>query len=208
VVDAFLRYRIANPLQYYQTLKDEDVAQAQLERLVNSSVRQVLGAATQKEIISEKRSQLMAQITADMARRAKTSRLGIEVIDVRIKRADLPAEIQESVFNRMRTSREQEAAQKRALGEQLRRAKVAQADKEVIITLATAREKAGQIIGEGDALRTRIYAQSFGKDPGFAAFYRSLQAYDAALSDGSTTMVLSPDSAFLKYFGKGPNARR
>ncbi|HET6972347.1 MAG TPA: protease modulator HflC [Phenylobacterium sp.] len=205
VVDAFLRYRITQPLQYYRTLHDEQTASDQLERLLNSSLRQVLGSATQKEIISENRSQLMGQIKADMMRRAKAAQLGIEIIDVRIKRADLPVEIQESVFNNMRTSRQQEAAQKRAVGEQQKRQKMAEADKDVTVTLASAREQAGQITGEGDALRTRIFAQSFGKDPSFAAYFRSLQAYEAGLADGQTTMVLSPDSsAFFKYFQDGP----
>jgi membrane protease subunit HflC len=205
VVDAFLRYRITRPLQYYRTLRDEQTASDQLERLLNSSLRQVLGSATQKEIISEKRSQLMGLIRADMMRRATAARLGIEVIDVRIKRADLPVEIQESVFNNMRTSRQQEAAQKRAVGEQQKREKMAEADKDVTVTLASAREQAGQITGEGDAIRTRVFAQSFGKDPSFAAYFRSLQAYEAGLADGQTTMVLSPDSsAFFKYFQNGP----
>ncbi|MBW8813283.1 MAG: protease modulator HflC [Caulobacterales bacterium] len=205
VVDAFLRYRITQPLQYYRTLHDEQTASDQLERLLNSSLRQVLGSATQKEIISEKRSQLMGLIKADMMRRATASRLGIEIIDVRIKRADLPVEIQESVFNNMRTSRQQEASQKRAVGEQQKREKMAEADKDVTVTLASAREQAGQITGEGDAIRTRVFAQSFGKDPAFAAYFRSLQAYEAGLADGQTTMVLSPDSsAFFKYFQNGP----
>jgi membrane protease subunit HflC len=205
VVDAFLRYRIVQPLQYYRTLRDEQTASDQLERLLNSSLRQVLGSATQKEIISEKRSQLMGLIRADMMRRAKASGLGIEIIDVRIKRADLPVEIQESVFNNMRTSRQQEAAQKRAMGEQMKRERMAEADKEVTVTLANAREQAGQITGEGDAIRTRVFAQSFGRDPSFAAYFRSLQAYDAGLADGQTTMVLSPESsAFFKYFQNGP----
>lgn len=209
VVDAFIRYRISNPLLYYTTLRDETTATDRLKRLVNSSLRQVLGAATQKEIISEKRSVLMQQIKANMIQRAAAAQLGIEIIDLRIRRADLPTEIQESVYNRMRTSREQEAAQKRALGEQQKREKMAQADKEVVVTLAGARETAGQINGQGDALRTRIFAQSFGKDPSFAAFYRSLQAYQASLMDGKTTMVLSPEnSAFFKYFERGPTGRK
>jgi membrane protease subunit HflC len=208
VVDAFIRYRISRPREYYTTLRDETTAADRLQRLMNSSLRQVLGSATQKQIISERRSELMQQIKADMIRRAATAKLGIEIIDLRIRRADLPSEIQESVYNRMRTSREQEAAQKRALGEQQKREKIAQADKEVVITLATARERAGQINGEGDALRTRIFAQSFGRDPSFAAFYRSLQAYEGSLKDGNTTLVLSPDSAFFKYFERGPTGRR
>lgn len=207
VVDAFVRYRISNPLQYYRTLRDEQTASDRIERLVNSSLRQVLGTATSNDIISGRRGALMAQTKADVTARARSSRLGIEIIDVRIKRADLPAQIQESVYRRMQTSRQQEAARIRATGEQEKREIIAGADKEVAITLATAREQAETTRGEGDAVRTRLFAQSFGKDPAFASFYRSMQAYEASLGQGDTTMVLSPDSAFFKYFERGPNAR-
>ena len=204
VVDAFIRYRISNPLQYYRTLRDERTASDRIERLVNSSLRQVLGSATSNDIISGKRGELMMQAQKDVAARATSSRLGIQIIDVRIKRADLPAANQAAVYRRMKTSREQEAAQIRAIGEQQKREIIAGADKEVAITLATASEEGEKTRGEGDAQRTRIFAQSFGKDPGFAAFYRSMQAYEASLGQGDTTMVLSPDSAFFKYFERGP----
>ena len=205
VVDAFLRYRISDPLQYYRTLRNEQIAQDRLERLVNSSLRQVLGSTTTSDIISEGRDKLMQQSKMDVTRRAKESRLGIEIIDLRIKRADLPAAIQASVYRRMQTQRQQEAAKKRAEGEQQKREIIASADKEVAITLATSREQGETTKGQGDALRTRIFAQAYGKDPSFAAFYRSMQAYDASLGQGDTTLVLSPDSAFFKYFEQGPN---
>lgn len=207
VVDAFIRYRISDPLQFYRTLRDEQTAKDRIERLVNSSLRQVLGSATSTDIISGRRAQLMQQAKRDVEQRAKASRLGIEVIDLRIRRADLPTNNREAVFRRMATSRQQVAAQLRAEGEQKKREIIAQADKEVSITLATAREQAGQITGEGDALRTRIFAQSFGKDPSFAAFFRSMQAYEASFADGGTTMVLSPDSAFFRYFERGPSGK-
>lgn len=207
VVDAFVRYRIINPLQFYRTLRDERTAADRIERLVNSSLRQVLGSATPADIISGRRSALMAQTTADVDRRARASRLGIDIIDVRIKRADYPQQNQQNVYRRMQTARQQLAAQHRAEGEQRKREIIATADKEVAITLATARQEAETVRGEGDALRTRIFANSFGKDPGFAAFYRSMQAYEASLGQGDTTMVLSPDSAFFKYFERGPSAR-
>ena len=207
VVDAFVRYRISNPLQYYRTLRDEQTASDRIERLANSSLRQILGSATSNDIISGRRHERMALTKAAGAARAKSSRLGIEIIDVRIKRADLPAQIQQSVYRRMQTSRQQEAARIRAQGEQEKREIIAGADKEVAITLATAREQAETTRGEGDALRTRLFAQSFGKDPAFASFYRSMQAYESSLGQGDTTMVLSPDSAFFKYFERGPNAR-
>jgi membrane protease subunit HflC len=205
VVDAFLRYRISDPLQYYRTLRDEHTAQDRLERLVNSSLRQVLGSAGTDDIISLRRDQLMQQSKVDVAKRAKESRLGIEVIDLRIKRADLPAANQASVYRRMQTQRAQIAAQYRAQGEQQKREIIAAADKEVAITLATANQEGETTKGQGDAQRTRIFAESFGKDPSFAAFYRSMQAYEAGLGQGDTTLVLSPDSAFFKYFEQGPN---
>lgn len=207
VVDAFVRYRISNPLQYYRTLRDEQTASDRIERLVNSSLREVLGTATSTDIISGRREALLAQTKRDVAARARSSRLGIEIIDVRIKRADYPAQIQESVYRRMQTSRQQAAAEIRARGEQEKREIIASADKEVAITLATAREQAETTRGEGDAVRTRLFGQAFGKDPAFASFYRSMQAYEASLGKGDTTMVLSPDSEFFKYFERGPNAR-
>jgi membrane protease subunit HflC len=205
VVDAFLRYRISDPLQYYRTLRDERTAQDRLERLVNSSLRQILGSSTTSDIISGQRAALMLQSKMDVARKAKASGLGIEVIDLRIKRADLPAAIQASVYRRMQTQRQQMAAQTRAEGEQQKREIIASADKEVAITLATAQEQGETVRGQGDAQRTRIFAQSFGKDPSFAAFYRSMQAYEGGIGQGDTTLVLSPDSAFFKYFEHGPS---
>lgn len=207
VVDAFLRYRISDPLQFYRTLRNETTAADRIGRLLNSSLRQVLGSATDSDIISGRRSELMQLAKADMVRRAQSSKFGIEVIDVRIKRADLPDANREFVFRRMSTARQQEAAQLRAQGEQRKREIIAEANREVAVTLATAREQSGQIVGEGDAQRTRIFANSFGRDPSFAAFFRSMQAYEASFADGETTMVLSPDSAFFKYFERGPSAR-
>jgi len=206
VVDAFLRYRISNPLQYYTTLRDEHTAQDRLEQLVNSSLRQVLGSSSTADIIAGKRDQLMQQSKIDVARRAKESRLGIEVIDLRIKRVDLPPGLtQAAVYRRMQTQRQQIAAQNRALGEQQKREISAAAEKEVAITLADAQQIGETTRGEGDAQRTRIFAQAYGKDPSFAAFYRSMQAYEAGLGQGDTTMILSPDSAFFKYFEQGPS---
>lgn len=207
VVDAFIRYRISDPLQYYRTLRDDRIAADRIERLLNSSLRQVLGSVNSNDIISSRRDELMRQARLDVARRSAESRLGIQVIDVRIKRADLPAANQAAVFRRMQTSRQQQAAQIRAVGEQQKREIIASADKEVAITLATAREEAGSTRGQGDAQRTRIFAQAYGRDPSFAAFYRSMQAYDQALAQGDTTLVLSPDSDFFKYFQRGPGSR-
>ena len=207
VVDAFIRYRIADPKQFYTTVRDERIAADRIERLVNSSLRQVLGSAPASDIISGRRAQLMQQAKVDVERRARASGMGIRVIDLRIRRADLPTQNREAVFRRMSTSRQQEAARVRAVGEQQKREIIAGADKEVAITLSTARQTAGQVTGEGDAQRTRIFAQSFGRDPSFAAFFRSMQAYERSFEDGQTTMVLSPDSAFFKYFQRGPGGR-
>jgi membrane protease subunit HflC len=207
VVDAFVRYRISAPLQYYRTLRNEMTAGSLIEPLINSSLRQVLGSATASEIISGRRDALMAQTLDDVRARAAKSHFGIEVIDLRIKRADLPAANQEAVYARMKSNLQQQAAQVRAVGEQNRREVVADADKQVTITLATATEEAFTTRGAGDSESARIFAASFGKDPRFAAFYRSMQAYEGVFADGDTTMILSPDTDFFKYFKKGAEAR-
>lgn len=204
VVDAFVRYRIIDPLQFYTAVRDETTASDRIQRLVNSSLRQVLGSATQVDIVSGRRGPIQQAARADVDRRAKTAQLGIQVIDLRIRRADLPNQTRENVFRRMQTSRQQVAARLRSEGEQGKREIIAQADKEVAITLATARAQQGQVMGEGDGARTRIFANSFGRDPSFAAFFRSMQAYEQSLADGQTTLVLSPDSAFFRYFERGP----
>ena len=193
VVDAFVRYRITDPRQFYRTLGDEGVAADRLDSIVNAALRQTIGRATSKEVIAQKRALVMAQIRNEVAQQAKASDLGVQIIDVRIKRADLPEANQKAVFERMQTARQQEAAEIRAIGEQRKR--------EII---ATATEEGEKIRGEGDARRSELYASSFGRDPNFAAFYRSMQAYEASLGQGDTTLVLSPDSAFFKYFQKGP----
>jgi membrane protease subunit HflC len=204
VVDAFLRYRISDPLQFYRTLRDEHTANDRLERLVNSSLRQVLGTATSNEIVSGRRDALMQATRKDVANRARQSLLGIEVIDVRIKRADLPAANQQAVYRRMQTSRQQEAAQIRAVGEQQKREIMAEADRDVTVTLATATEQSSQLRGQGDAKRVAIFAAAYGRDPAFAAFFRTMQAYDGALASGDTTMILSPNSEFFRYYNNGP----
>jgi membrane protease subunit HflC len=192
VVDAFVRYRIDNPLRFYTTLRDERTAADRMERLVISSLRQTLGTATSEDIVSSKRAQLTQLIRQDMARRVNASRMGVQIIDVRIRRADLPAANEAAVFERMQTARKQQAAEIRAIGEQQRR--------EIV---ATATKEAEETRGQGDAERARIFAASFGRDPSFASFYRSMQAYEASMGQGDTTMVLSPDSDFFKYFEKG-----
>jgi membrane protease subunit HflC len=204
VVDAFLRYRITNPLQFYQAVRDETTAQDRLQRLMNSSLRQVLGDTNQQDIISGRRDQLMQASKLDVARRAQADALGVEIIDLRIKRADLPAANQASVYRRMQTSRQQIAAQFRAQGEQQKREIMATADKDVTVTLATARQTGETTRGQGDAIRTRLFADSFGRDPAFARFYRQLIACERGLGQGDTTMVLSPEATgFCDVLGHG-----
>lgn len=192
MVDAFVRYRIDDPVRFYKRLGSQSVAADRLNLVVNASLRQVLGGATSEEIISVKRAVLMRQMRADLANRATASKLGIKVLDVRIRSADLPEANQDAVFDRMKTARQQEAARIRAEGEQKR-----------LEIIATATQEAETIRGQADAERARLFAGSFGKDPSFAAYYRSLQAYENAIGP-DTTLVLSPDSAFFKYFQRGP----
>ena len=193
MIDAFVRYRITDPRQFYRTLGTETVATDRLDRIVNAALREQVGRSTSEEVIAGKRAKVMADIRSEVARQVAASNLGLQIIDVRIKRADLPTANQESVFERMKTARKQEAAQLRAIGEQQR--------KEIV---ATAYQEAETIRGEGDARRSELFASSFGRDPSFATFYRSMQAYEKSLGQGDTTLVLSPDSAFFRYFEKGP----
>ncbi|HEY3888459.1 MAG TPA: protease modulator HflC [Caulobacteraceae bacterium] len=204
MVDAFLRYRITNPVVYYTSLGDDATAHDRLDRLINATLREVLGSANHTDIVSGRRAELMAQATAEVAAQAKTERLGIQVIDLRIKHADLPEANAEAVYQRMKTERQQMAAQIRAVGVQKKLEIMAEADKEATVTIATADGDAARIHGDGDAQRALLFAKSFGRDPSFAAFYRTMQAYDAALGQGDSTFVLSPDSAFLKYLKSGP----
>jgi membrane protease subunit HflC len=204
VVDAFLRYRVSDPLQFFRTLRDERTANDRLERLVTSSLREILGSASSNDIIGRRRAALMIAIRNDVTNRARQAQLGIEVIDVRIKRADLPAANQQNVYRRMQTSRQAEAAQIRGVGEQQKREIMAMADREVTVTLAGATETSSRTRGDGDARRTQIFGQAYGRDPAFAAFFRSMQAYDGALASGDTTMIVSPNSDFFRFYRQGP----
>lgn len=192
VVDAFIRYRITDPLQLYKSARSKEGGEALLQRLVNSSLREALGRATTEEIISKKRDLLMRQVRDDVSRRVLASKFGVSIIDLRIKRADLPEANQEAVFERMRSQRKQEAEQIRAGGRQ-----------EAQNVRGAATKKAETTRGEADAERARIFAESYGKDPSFAAFTRSLRAYETSLANGETTLVLSPDDEFFRYFKQG-----
>lgn len=207
VVDAFARYRVVDPLLFYQTVRDEGVLRPRLANIINSNLRRVLGTVPLEAVVSEDRGDLMQRIAASV--RAEAMPLGIRVEDVRIKRADLPQANSEAIFRRMQTERQQEAAELRALGDQEARRIRAEADKERVVIVAEA-EKDSQILrGEGEGEMNRIFAESFGKDPEFFAFYRSMQAYQEALGGDDTTMVLSPDSEFFRFFGdlEGPTGQ-
>jgi membrane protease subunit HflC len=197
LVDAFVRWRIVDPLRFYQGAGSVQEGETRLESFTNSALRRVLGGATSNEIISGRRAQLMRLTRADLNREAATQ-LGVAIIDVRIRQADLPAQTQERVFERMRTERQQVAAGIRARGEEQAARVRADADRQVTIIQATARESAEQTRGEGDAERARIFARAYSRNPEFAAFYRSMQAYEKALPAG-TPMVIPPDSDFFRY---------
>jgi modulator of FtsH protease HflC len=198
-VDSFLRYKIVDPLKFYQTVGSPERASSQLGPILNSSVRQVLGEATQTEIVRDKRAELITKIR-DLVNQ-QGGHLGIVVIDVRIRHADLPRQISEQVFRRMQSERAREANEYRAKGSEQKQTIEAKADRDVVVLLGNAQRQADQTRGEGDAERNRIFAEAFGQDPDFFAFYRSMQAYEAGLKSSDTRMVISPKSDFFRYFG-------
>ncbi len=198
VVDAFARFRIIDPLLFYQTVRTEQIAGQRLGAFLDSGMRRVLGAATFEEIVRDKREDLMKIITAQVNDEAKD--LGIQVIDVRIKRADLPEANSEAIYRRMQTEREREAAEFRAEGAAAANRIRATADREATVIKADATNKGEQLRGAGDADRNRIFNNAFGKDPEFFAFYRSMQAYEQGLKSNDTRMVISPNSEFFRYF--------
>ena len=202
VVDAFTRYKITDPLQFYKALRDERRARSRLAALVSSSMRSVLGEEEFQTVVRDERSKLMTRITKLV--NAQAADFGIEIVDVRIRRADLPQANSQAIYRRMQTEREQEAAEFRARGQEVGRAIRAQADKQVTVLTAEATRDSEVIRGQGDACRTRVFARVFGQDPDFFAFYRSMQAYTTALEQ-DTTMVMSPDSSFLQFL-KNPNS--
>jgi membrane protease subunit HflC len=199
-VDAFVRYRIRDPLLFYQSVGTVAGADAQLGGMLNSALRQTLSEASILDIVRNKRDALMANIATQM--KSGAARFGLEVVDVRIKRADLPAENSEAVFHRMQAERQQAAASFRAQGAKLSQQIRADADRDATVTRATAKQKAEQLRGEGDGERNRIFAETFGADPDFFAFYRSMQAYEVALPNSRA--VIGPTSDFFRYF-QSPN---
>jgi membrane protease subunit HflC len=198
VVDAFARYRIVDALKFYQTVGPSG-ASAQLAILLNSALRRVLGDATLADVVRDKREQLMGQMRDQIDHDAGP--FGIHVVDVRIRRADLPEQNSQAVYQRMQTERQREAAEFRAEGSQKSQEIRAKADRDVTVIVADANQQSEQIRGQGDATRNHIFADAYTRDPDFFEFYRSMQAYERSMEHGNTHFVLKPDSDFFRYFG-------
>lgn len=198
IVDAFARFEITDPLLVYQTVFDERGAANRLETVVNSVIRSVLGSAAFNTMLSEDRGRLMQSIRQSVNQEAQ--QFGINIVDVRIKRADLPEANSEAIFKRMRTEREREAREARAQGAELAQRIRSRADRERTVLIAEAQREAEIIRGEGDAQSVRIFAEAIGRDADFYNFYRSMQAYRESLKPEDTTMILSPDSEFFRFF--------
>ena len=199
IVDAFARFKIVDPLKFYISVGNERVARSRLSTIINSRIRSVLGTQRLQTLLSEERTKQMALIQDGVNNEA--AKFGIEIVDVRIKRADLPPANSDAIYRRMQTEREREAKEFRAKGAEMAITITSTADKEVTVILADA-EKQSQILkGEGDGQRNKIFADAFGQDPEFFAFYRAMQAYETALIGGETSLILSPDSEFFKFFG-------
>ena len=199
IVDAFARFKITDPLKFYVSVGNERVARSRLATIINSRLRSVLGTQSLATLLSEDRTKQMAIIQEGVNNEA--GKFGIEIIDVRIKRADLPQANSEAIYRRMQTEREREAREFRAKGAEMAVTITSTADKEVTVILANAKKQSEIMKGEGDGLRNKIFAEAFGKDPDFFAFYRAMQAYETALIGGETSLILSPDSDFFKFFG-------
>ena len=199
IVDAFARFQIVDPLKFYISVGNERVARSRLSTIINSRIRSVLGTQRLQTLLSADRTNQMSLIQDGVNNEAEN--FGIKIVDVRIKRADLPQANSEAIYKRMQTEREREAKEFRAKGAEMAAEITANADKEVTVILANA-EKSSQILkGEGDGKRNKIFADAFGRDPEFFAFYRAMQAYEKALIGGETSLILSPDSEFFKFFG-------
>ncbi len=208
IVDAFARFKIVDPLKFYISVGNERVARSRLSTIINSRIRGVLGTQELATLLSTDRARQMQIIQSQVNEEAKN--FGINIVDVRIKRADLPPANSEAIYKRMQTEREREAKEFRAQGAEIAQKIRSTADKDVTVILAQANKKSEIMKGEGDGQRNKIFADAFGRDPQFFAFYRAMQAYEKALIGGETSLVLSPDSDFFKFFGKSikPNIKR
>ena len=207
IVDAFARFQIVDPLKFYISVGNERLARSRLSTIINSRIRSVLGTQRLQTLLSADRTNQMALIQTGVNNEAE--KFGIKIVDVRIKRADLPPANSEAIYRRMQTEREREAKEFRAKGAEMAITITSTADKEVTVILANAQKQSEIMKGEGDGQRNKIFADAFGKDPEFFAFYRNMQAYENALIGGETSLILSPDSEFFKFFGhiKGKQAQ-
>lgn len=199
-VDAFMRFRITRPLEFYRKFNNEERARGQLRQSLDSSVRTVLGAAIFSDIVRDRREALMAEILNQLNTEASANNFGLEVVDVRIKRADLPQQNSKAIYDRMRTDREREAQTFRSNGKQKALTITSGADREATKLRAEATRESEEIKGAADRESTQIFAEAYNRDPDFAIFYRSMLAYEHALDAGKTRMLLSPDSEFFRYF--------
>ena len=204
IVDAFARFQIVDPLKFYISVGNEWVARSRLSTIINSRIRNVLGQQELQTLLSKDRTKQMTLIQEGVNNEAEN--FGIKIVDVRIKRADLPQANSEAIYRRMQTEREREAKEFRARGAEMAVTITSTADKEVTVILADAQKKSEIMKGEGDGQRNKIFASAFGKDPEFFGFYRAMQAYERALIGGETSLILSPDSDFFKFFGN-PNPK-
>ena len=205
-VDSFIRYRIVDALRFYQTVNSVMGANNQLGSVLNSAVRRVLSEANQQQIVRDERAGLMVKIKEQADREAR--KFGVQVVDARIRRVDLPQQISEKVFGRMQTERQREAAEYRAQGSEQAQKITARADRDVVVLKAEAQQKADQMKGEGDAERNRIFAEAFGRDPDFFAFYRSMQAYESAFKPGETRFLDQSAFGILPFFLSSGGERR
>ena len=199
IVDAYARFKIVDPLKFYISVGDERVARSRLATIINSRIRSVLGKQSLATLLSEERSTQMSIIQEGV--NVEAEKFGITIIDVRIKRADLPQANSEAIYKRMQTEREREAKEFRARGAEMAVTITSTADRKVTVILANAEKQSEIMKGEGDGIRNKIFADAFGQDPEFFSFYRAMQAYETALIGGDTTLILSPDSDFFKFFG-------
>ncbi len=205
VLDAFARFKINDSLKFFQTVKTDFAAESRMSTILNSALRRVIGTQQMDDVLSGERANLMVAIRDAVNREAEI--LGLDVVDVRIRRVDLPENISQSIFRRMQTERQQEAQRFRSEGNEQSRRIRSVADRQVVELLAEANKQAEIIKGEGDAERNRIFANSFGQDPDFFAFYRSMSAYVQSLGGNNTSMVLSPDSRFFRFFNESDEDR-
>jgi len=199
IVDAYARFKIVDALKFYISVGNERVARSRLATIINSRLRSVLGQHSLATLLSEDRTKQMAIIQDGV--NIEAEKFGITIIDIRIKRADLPQANSEAIYKRMQTEREREAKQFRARGAEMAVTITSTADKEVTVLLANAKKQSEIMKGEGDGQRNKIFAEAFGQDPEFFSFYRAMQAYETALIGGETSLILSPDSDFFKFFG-------